>query len=123
MPKDAIDDIHAMLKKGGFLVTALRSSLWVNGEECGYKDKVDELISDGKFELYRTKKFMRGTSDGTGLFALMESTLVVLKKIWDADPLSTAEPGMASLLKMEKSLKVYTTIWSSKYLLYVSHCY
>ena len=69
MPKEAIDDIHAFLKTGGFFVTAMRSYLYENGEECGFKDKMDEMISQGNFKLIKTKRFMRGTLDGKGLFA------------------------------------------------------
>ena len=81
MPKEAMDDIHATLKSGGYFITAMRSYLYANGEECGYKDKIDELIEAGKFELVRTKRFMRGTKEGSGLFGLMESILVVLRRI------------------------------------------
>ena len=81
MPKEGMDDIHASLKKGGYFVTAMRGTLYVNGEAQGYKDKIDELIAQGKFKLVREKRFMRGTSDGTGLYARMESCLVVLQKI------------------------------------------
>lgn len=41
MPKEAMDDIHASLKQGGVFITAMRASLYVNGEELGYKDKLD----------------------------------------------------------------------------------
>ena len=81
MPKEGMDDIHASLKTGGHFVTAMRGTLYVNGEDLGYKDKIDELIAQGKFKLVREKRFMRGTSDGTGLYARMESCLVVLQKI------------------------------------------
>jgi len=33
MPKDAMDDIHAALKTGGYFVTAMRGMLYVDGEE------------------------------------------------------------------------------------------
>lgn len=33
MPKEAMDDIHASLKVGGYFVTAMRGSLYQNGEE------------------------------------------------------------------------------------------
>ena len=49
MPPTALDDIHCSLKIGGYFVTAMRSYLYVEGEENGYKDKIDELIKDGKF--------------------------------------------------------------------------
>ena len=80
IPKEGMDDVHASLKTGGYFVTAMRSYLYVNGETEGYKDKIDELIAEGKFKLVRTKKFMRGAVDGSGLFGRMESTLVVLQR-------------------------------------------
>ena len=57
MPCAAIDDCHASLKVGGFFVTAMRSLYWENGHEEGYKDKLDELVTAGKFELINTFTF------------------------------------------------------------------
>ena len=57
MPKDAMDDCHASLKVGGFFVTAMRSIYWVDGQEEGYKDKLDELVAAGKLELLNTFTF------------------------------------------------------------------
>ena len=54
MPKEAIDDIHAALKTGGYFVTAMRSIYWQNGQAEGYKDKLDGLIAEGKFKLVQT---------------------------------------------------------------------
>ena len=51
MPKDAIDDAHAALNTGGIFVTAMREIYWENGNSHGYKDKLDEMIDKGKFEL------------------------------------------------------------------------
>ena len=52
MPTSAMDDMHCSLKIGGYLVTAMRSYLYVDGEKHGYKDKMDELIREGKFRLH-----------------------------------------------------------------------
>lgn len=41
MPAVAMDDIHASLKTGGYFVTAMRGTLYVDGQEEGYKDKLD----------------------------------------------------------------------------------
>ena len=57
MPAIAIEDCHAALKIGGHLVTAMRSLYWENGQEEGYKDKFDELIAAGKFELVNQYTF------------------------------------------------------------------
>ena len=48
-PPDAFDDVHAAMKVGGFFLTAMRTKYWKNGEEMGYKDKLDTLTSSGKF--------------------------------------------------------------------------
>ena len=44
IPYHGFDDAHAMCKTGGYFVTSIRKSYYVNGEEHGYKDKLDELI-------------------------------------------------------------------------------
>ena len=57
MPARAIEDCHASLKIGGYLVTAMRSLYWETGQEEGFKDKFDELVKDGKLELVNTFNF------------------------------------------------------------------
>ena len=81
MPAAAIEDCHAALKVGGHLVTAMRSLYWENGQEEGYKDKFDELIASGRFELVNTFTFRRGREGATGLFAPLESRLLCFKKL------------------------------------------
>jgi SAM-dependent methyltransferase len=81
MPASAIDDIHSALKVGGVLVTAMRGSIWEQGNELGYRDKFDQMVADGKFELVKTWTFMRGTTDGSGLYAQMESVGLVIRRI------------------------------------------
>lgn len=81
MPAQAMDDIHASLKRGGYFITAMRGTLYVNGEAEGYKDKLDELVADGKLAIVKEKNFMRGTTDGTGLYARMQSVLIVAQRI------------------------------------------
>ena len=63
MPPEALDDCHATLKTGGHFVTAMRSYLWVKGEECGFRDHVEMMIDDGKFKLVKTEQFTRGIKD------------------------------------------------------------
>jgi SAM-dependent methyltransferase len=60
MPPSAMDDIHCSLKTGGYFVTAMRSYLYVDGEGHGYKDKIEELIAEGKFKLHSKGDFTRG---------------------------------------------------------------
>ena len=60
VPAVGMDDCHALLKTGGHFVTCMRSIYWVIGDEQGYKDKIDELIAAGKFELVHEKRFIRG---------------------------------------------------------------
>ena len=68
MPTAAMDDIHSSLKTGGYFITAMRSYLWQDGEEHGYKDKVEELIKAGKMKLVSKGDFVRGFKEATGLF-------------------------------------------------------
>ena len=69
MPNAALDDVHAALKGGGLLVTAMRNSMWQDGVKEGYKEKFESLIETGKFEIVKMVNFWRGTEGGTGLFA------------------------------------------------------
>ena len=78
MPTSAIDDMHCSLKIGGYLVTAMRSYLYVDGEKHGYKDKMDELIREGKFRLHSKGDFARGYKDGHKLFSEQSSVYVIL---------------------------------------------
>ena len=80
-PAIGIEDCHAALKQGGYLVTAMRSLYWENGQEEGYKDKFDELVAEGKLELVNTFVFQRGKPGEQGLFAPLESRLLTFKKL------------------------------------------
>ena len=62
MPKESLEDLHASIKVGGYFVTAFRSHYWVNGQVDGFKDKLDEMIAEGKFVLVDTYEFERGFS-------------------------------------------------------------
>jgi len=80
MPNAAIEDVHAALKTGGLLITAMRNTMWEDGVAEGYKEKFEGMISSGKFELVKKDNFWRGTEGGTGLFGRQQSTLLVLRK-------------------------------------------
>ena len=69
MPPSAMDDIHISLKPGGFFITAMRSYLWVDGEQHGYKDKVEQLIKEGKMKLVDKGHFTRGYKGGIEMFS------------------------------------------------------
>ena len=81
MPAKAIEDCHAALVTNGYLVTAMRSMYWENGQEEGYKDKFDELVADGRLELVNTFTFLRGREGAVGLFAPLESRLLCFRKL------------------------------------------
>lgn len=51
MPADAMDDIVASLKQGGYYATALRTLYYEVGQEEGYRAKFDSLQSEGKMKL------------------------------------------------------------------------
>lgn len=80
MPNEAVEDVHAGLKIGGYFVTAMRNSMWTDGVEEGYKEKFEGMVASGKFEIVKKEEFWRGTEGGTGLFARQRSTLLVLVK-------------------------------------------
>ena len=40
-PAETFDDAHAALKVGGHFIFTMRANLWVDGEEHGYKDKIN----------------------------------------------------------------------------------
>ena len=81
MPNAAIEDVHALLHEGGLFVTAMRNSMWSDGVDEGYKERIDGLVEARKFEFVKKDEFWRGTEGGTGLFARQKSTLLVLRKI------------------------------------------
>ena len=58
--KDGLDDIHAALKVGGYLVAGWRSYRLIPGAETGFYEKLQEMKADGKLELFRQFNIMRG---------------------------------------------------------------
>ena len=80
MPATAMDDCHSALKVGGYFVTAMRSMYYEYGTAEGYREKLDELINAGKFQLVNTFTFMRGIEGEVGLFAPLESRLLCFVK-------------------------------------------
>ena len=81
MPNVALDDVHAALKVGGVMVTAMRNTMWTDGVAEGYKEKFESLVAAGKFEVVKKWSFWRGTENGTGLFAKQQSSGLVYRKI------------------------------------------
>ena len=69
MPPSAFEDCHAVLKKGGLFVTAVRKALWAPGEKHGFRDKLDKMFAKGNFKVVGTKEFKRGHKDRIALFA------------------------------------------------------
>ena len=80
MPKEALLDVHAALKVGGVLVTAMRMSMWTDGNHEAYKEYFEEQFATGKLEVVKEERFLRGTVGGKGLFAQQESILLVIQK-------------------------------------------
>ena len=63
-------------------MTSLRKQYYVDGHEFGYKEKIDQLIADGKFELLNTWTFMRGHNDHPDpLFKQMESFMIICRRL------------------------------------------
>jgi SAM-dependent methyltransferase len=80
-PPAALDDIHVCLKVGGYMVTAMRSYLYIDGDSHGYKDKFNELVRDGKFKVVSKGDFTRGSKGGIELFSEQPSIFVVMQKL------------------------------------------
>ena len=71
-----------MCKVGGYFVTSLRKHYWVDDHELGYKEKMAQLVMDGKFELQKTWTFMRGHNDHPDpLFKQIESLMFVCRRL------------------------------------------
>lgn len=68
MPNVAIDDAHVALKAGGVLVTAMRMTMWEYGVFEAYREKFEQMVNDGYFEIIKKDTFYRGVENGTGLF-------------------------------------------------------
>ena len=82
IPAVGMEDCHALLRKGGLFITAMRSQYWVKGQREGYKDKMNELVKEGKLERVEVKKFFRGIENAEAkMFEQMESTLIVYRRI------------------------------------------
>ena len=58
--KDGLDDIHAALKVGGYLVAGWRSYRLVPGAETGFYEKLEAMKADGKLVAVKQVEFMRG---------------------------------------------------------------
>ena len=82
IPATGFDDAHAMTKSGGYFVTSIRRSYYENGEEHGYKEKLDELEATGKLQIVKTWEFMRGIQGAEDpIFAEMLSFMFVAKRL------------------------------------------
>jgi len=57
IPCSAMDDCHAALKLGGHFVTAMRECYWNPGNEEGYREKLDQMVRSGKFEIVKVDAF------------------------------------------------------------------
>ena len=63
IPAAGFEDAHAICKPGGYFISSQRSKYYVNGEDHGFKDKLDQLVYEGKFRVIKTWKYMRGIKD------------------------------------------------------------
>ena len=91
-PNAAFDDIYTALKPGGLHVFGIREIYWTMGEEMGYRDKVQQMIDEGKWELVCTDSFWRGVdSTEDELYSKQQGFVIVLKKI--AAPESQESPS------------------------------
>ncbi len=76
------DEAHAMLKTGGHFITAIRSYYYVDGHEYGYKERIQQLVDSGRWEIIKTWTFMRGIAGAEDpLFREMPSFMFVCKRL------------------------------------------
>ena len=81
IPAAGFEDCHAMLKTGGHFVTSIRKMYYVDGHEYGYKEKLDEMCSTGKFEMVKNFTFKRGVAGAYDpLFVEMDSFMVIMRR-------------------------------------------
>jgi SAM-dependent methyltransferase len=83
VPSLAFDDAHSALKVGGIFCFTLRSNLWEDGHDLGYKDAINNLVADGKMKFldHVSKDFWRGKEKGIGLFERQQSKIFALEKL------------------------------------------
>ena len=80
-------DAYDMLKPGGHFVFGLRKQYWVDGDELGYKEYMEQLITEGKFAQVKSWTHTRGSAkyEGVGVedpkFVKMEHLIFVMKKL------------------------------------------
>ena len=70
IPASGYDDVYAAMKIGAYFVTAMRTSYWVDGEEEGYKTKLNTFTDNGRLELQESRLFKRGKEGGTDLMVV-----------------------------------------------------
>lgn len=80
IPKEGLDDAHAMLKTGGIFLTCLRKIYMDDSSNFG--SKLQELIAAGKFELLKDWSFERGSDRSTFKnLAKMETYMMACRRI------------------------------------------
>ena len=60
LPSVGFDEAHAMLKTGGHFITSIREHYYVDGHELGYKERINEMVAEGKWQIVKTWTFKRG---------------------------------------------------------------
>ena len=81
IPASSFDEIHALLKPGGHFITAMRSEYYISDQKEGYKDKVDEMVTAGKFKLLKVRTFKRGIAGATDpMFEEMSNTMFICQR-------------------------------------------
>ena len=58
--KDGLDDIHASLKVGGYMIAGWRSYRLQPGQETGFFEKLEEMKTEGKLTLVKQFEILRG---------------------------------------------------------------
>ena len=76
-----LHDIFGLLKPGGLFVTGMRTMYWVNGDDFGYKDTLDDYVSRCKAELIKSFTFIRGVPGGDKFYAEQTGIVLVYRKL------------------------------------------
>ena len=76
------NDVWAIMKVGGYFVTAFRTKYLEDDDELGYKAKLEGFRDQGRLEVVKTMTFMRGNNDNPyPFFQEMPYMLVVFRKL------------------------------------------
>ncbi len=82
LPSVGFDEAHALLKTGGHFITSIREYYYVDGHEFGYKERINKMVAEGKWQIVKTWTFKRGIAGASDpLFKEMTSFMFLCKRL------------------------------------------